>query len=129
MNTLEYAFTADYKADMHRHIDSLYQDAKTANTSRERRLITSDALIEAYYEHSEERPDGNALERLATLILRDELTDNDRMKSRNTEYAILSDDQLGRREDGEISFKWAEEIGTDGRDYKTPTRENMRKLR
>jgi len=97
-----YVFTDDYKADLHDHITQLFTSAKTLNTSRAERLRASDDLIEAYFEHTETTPDGNALERLATLILRDELTDTNRMKSRNTEYPILSDDQLERREDGEV---------------------------
>lgn len=104
MTTQLYAFTDDYKADLHRHIDELYTQAKTLDTDRQTRLTESDALIEAYFAHCGYVPDSAPLERLATLILRDELTDTDRMKSRTNEYPILSDDQLERREDGEYKL-------------------------
>lgn len=126
---MTYAFTDDYKTDLHAHITQLFTLAKTLNTTREERLQASEDLIEAYYAHCEQVPDGNALERLATLILRDELTDTDRMKIRNNEAPFHSEDQMRRREDGEISFVWAENAATDGRDYTPQTRDNMRKLR
>lgn len=67
----EFLFTSDYNADMHRHIDALFTAAKTLETSRADRLQASDDLVEAYAAHTGRRPQGTALERLATLILRD----------------------------------------------------------
>lgn len=127
--TNEFLFTSDYNADMHRHIDGLFSAAKTLDTSREDRLQASDDLVESYVAHTGRRPQGTALERLATLILRDELTDTDRMKVRNNEYPFLSDDQMRRREEGEVSAILAEDVATDGRDYRPRTRDNNRKFR
>ena len=124
-----FLFTSDYNTDMHRHINDLFTAAKTLDTSREARLQAADDLVEAYVAHSGKRPQGNALERLATLILRDELTDTDRMKVRNNEYPILSDDQMRRREEGEVSAILAEDVATDGRDYRPRTRDGNRKQR
>ena len=124
-----FLFTSDYNSDMHRHIDGLFTLAKTLDTSRQDRLQASDDLVEAYVTYTGKRPDGTALGRLATLILRDELTDTDRMKVRNNEYPFLSDDQTRRREEGEISLVFAEEVGIDGRDYRAQTRDNKRKFR
>lgn len=129
MMTNEFRFTSDYNADMHRHIDALFTAAKTLETTRAERLQASDDLVEAYVAHTGRRPQGTALERLASLILRDELTDDDRMKVRNNEYPFLSDDQLRRRENGEISAILAEDVATDGRDYRPRTRDNNRKHR
>lgn len=129
MTTILYGFTADYKADMHRHIDKLFTQAKTLNTDRQTRLNATDDLIEAYFAHTEKAPDGNHLERMATLILRDELTDPHPDKMSRAEYPIMSDSQRDERLSDEVSEIWAENVGTDGRDYKLPTRENMRKLR
>lgn len=124
-----YAFTDDYKTDLHAHITQLFTQAKTLNTTREERLHASDDLIEAYYAHCEQVPDGIALERLATLILRDELTDKHPDKMTREEYPLLSDSQREERIGDEVSFKWAEDVATCGRDYKLPTRGNLRKLR
>lgn len=134
---MTYVFTDDYKTDMHRHIDTLYNEAKTSNTSRERRLTASDTLVEDYVAHSGERPDGNALERLATLILRDELTDAHPDKMAREEYPILSDTQREEREKDEILTDFNSEddddtnanhsrlntyLASDGKSYRTPIR-------
>lgn len=51
------------------------------------------------------------------------------MKVRNTEYPFLSDDQMRRRENGEVSAILAEDVATDGRDYRPRTRDINRKHR
>lgn len=98
---MTYVFTDDYKTDLHEHITQLYTLAKTLNTSRGERLQASDDLVEDYYAHTELVPDGTALERLATLILRDELSDMHPDKVTREEYPILSDRQLETRDDKE----------------------------
>lgn len=96
MNT--FLFTANYNADMQRHIDDLYTAAKTLITSRQERLQASDDLVEAYVSYTGKRPDSTALGRLATLILRDELTDPHPDKMTINEYPILSGWQEESRE-------------------------------
>lgn len=104
MKTMAYVFTANYKADMHRHIDDLFTDAKVLNTDRQSRIKESDALVESYFAHCGLVPDGVPLERLATLILREELTDSHPDKVTRTAYPILSEDQLERRDDAEFKL-------------------------
>lgn len=125
----EFIFTNDYKADMHQYIDDLFAKEKSEGTDRESRLQASDDLIESYLEYSGQRPDSTALERLGSLILRDELADRDRMKVRNNEFPFHSDDQLRRRNDEEVSITWAEDVATDGRDYRIKSRDNNRRFR
>lgn len=139
MKTLHYAFTDDYKADMHRHIDDLYSQAKTLDTDRQSRIDESDALVEAYFAHCGKVPDSAPLERLASLILREELTDSNPYKMRHEAEPILSENQYRRRTEGkhesrlgkdgklrplirEVPITLAENIGTDGRDYSFPNR-------
>lgn len=80
--------------------------------------------ISAVGRYTEENPqlDGNQLERLADYILREELTDTDRMKSRNNEYPFMSERQIDRRRAEEVPLKVAEEVGIDGRNYREPVK-------
>lgn len=126
---MTYVFTDDYKADMHHHISAMYKQAKKDELSREERLQASHDVVEAYVAHTGERPDGNALERLATLILREELTDMHPDKMTREEYPIMSDRQRDTRERGELSLKAVQDVGTDGQDYRVQSRDNNRKMR
>jgi hypothetical protein len=109
----------DYKAEFILAVNELIAEKIADRQERMRRI---DSLINAYVEGTGETPNGKQLERLTDYILMEELTDTDRLKSRNTEYPFFSERQLERREGGEAPFKMAEEVGTDGRNYKTPTR-------
>lgn len=136
--TNEFTFTADYNADMHRHIDALFTSAKTLCTTRSDRLLASDDLVEAYVAHTGRRPDGTALERLASLILRDELTDTDAHKVTREPEPILSPTQLRRRKISEVLTDFSDEgndddssdvhnrlnqhLASDGRSYRKPIR-------
>lgn len=93
------------------------------------RCASVDILCEAHYAQLGRMPDSNVLERLASLILFDELTDTHPDKMSREEYPILSDSQREERLGDEVSEKWAQDMASDGRDYKLPTRENLRKLR
>lgn len=68
------------------------------------------------------RPDPELLERLANVILDEELTDTHPDKVTNTEFPFMSEWQLDLRRDRETGLKAAEETGTDGRNYRKPTR-------
>lgn len=78
-----------------------------------------------------ERPEPKQLERLANLLLYEELYDNDRMKVRNNEYPILSDTQIQRRQEGahqrkgsgsEIPLKAAFSLAADSLNHSIPRR-------
>jgi hypothetical protein len=113
----------DYKTKLHEDITELQQATKRGELPREVRLGRIEQLTEDYYAKTGEMPDGIALERLADLILYEELTDSDRMKVRNNEYPILSEYQFDRR-DNVVSTVGddIENSPSDGRKYLKPTR-------
>ncbi|RAU96828.1 hypothetical protein [Paenibacillus sp. YN15] len=67
------------------------------------------------------------LESLADAILDEELTDMNEHKVSQTEYPFLSATQLEERRNREFPLKIAEEVGTDGADYRIPTRKKRPK--
>jgi hypothetical protein len=108
-------------------------------SDRTKRIALIAELIESYIAATGQRPDSVQLDRLATLCLREELTDTNEYKMSQNEYPIMSDEQYVRRKEGkhtraygsktEISLTFAEEVGTDGRDYRPQTREHRRKMK
>jgi hypothetical protein len=114
----EFNIDADYTTEFHGAITDLIAE----DLPREERMQAVYALTEAYRDIVGAWPEDKALERLADVILSDELRDTDRMKVRNTEYPFMSARQLERRRDGESPLKIAKETGTDGRDYRVPSR-------
>jgi hypothetical protein len=137
MNAYSNAFiNGDYKTKFKTIIDDLFARAKRGEpelADRQSRMQLIEALTNAYITQTGERPDHTQLDRLATLILREELTDKDRMKMRKNEYPIMSDEQLARRQEGkhkrdedgiyvEVPLSVANNIGIDGRDYSVPKR-------
>ncbi len=127
---MEFNFTDDYNTEFKAYVDELFTKVKEGHyADRDVRIALIDRLIESYFEVSGETPDGVQLDRLGTLILNEEYTDKDRMKVRNNENPVLSEDQLSRRRENEVSPKWGEEVGTDGRDYRPKVRDSNRKLR
>lgn len=97
-------------------------------------------VTDAYVEEVGERPGITELDRMATLILNEQITDPHPDKMTREEYPIESGTQRARREYGrhqakeingrrEVSLSWADEVGADGRDYRPQTRDNNRKMR
>ncbi len=62
--------------------------------------------------------DPKQLERLANLLLYEELSNTHLDKMAREEYPTMSVHQLSRRHSGEVSIKVAEEYGVDRRNYK-----------
>lgn len=95
---------------------------KELKTSREHRIKVSDELVEGYFKYNEVIPSSDLLDRLATLILQDEIADPTPYKSRNNEYPIQSP-----RQEADYCKKLTakgvpESLGTDFVDYRLPTR-------
>jgi hypothetical protein len=111
-----------YKEELHEAITQLQQATKRGEMPRKERMGRIEALTEEYFAKAGEMPDGVALERMADLVLYEELTDNDRMKVRNNEYPFFSETQFEERRKVEASFKLSEEHGVDGRNHKPPVR-------
>jgi hypothetical protein len=140
MTQTTFAFTNDYKNEFKRYVDELFTYVKVTGryagydlADRAERMQLIDELIESYIAATGQRPDSVQLDRLATLCLREELTDSDPHKMKRDEFPLLNDDQyirrktgLHRKKDGrgvmETSFKLAAEIGTDGKNYRKPKR-------
>jgi hypothetical protein len=127
---------ADYKTQLHEDITKLQTATKRGELPREVRIGKINSLIEEYFGKTGEMPDTVALERLADLVLYEELTDDDRMKVRNNEYPFLSETQLARRQEGlharggtsgEVPLSAADSVGSDGKSYGIPTRRERNK--
>jgi hypothetical protein len=89
---------------------------------RTERSRAIEALIDEYVVSTGERPDAAELERLANAVLHEELTDQRRNKLTAPEYPFMSEWQLAVRQNREYDIKLAEEIATDGRSHRPPTR-------
>jgi hypothetical protein len=106
-------------------IDDLRRRTKADELPRDVRIAEIDRVTEEWFRETGEMPDAKQLERLADLILHEELTDGSN--------EILSDTQIARRQEGkhsrktsnpkiEVPFKMAENLGTDSRNYNKPIR-------
>ena len=121
-----------------------YYDAKKADVHAvsippNKRIESADAIVEQYVEANGERPPASVLSRLATYLDLDNTTDGNPHKASAEEYPILSDNQLKRRRDRELSLSnvyTGDEDVTIGRytdhdgikrriyDYMTPKKDN-----
>ena len=114
---------------MHNEISSAFTRFKKSKTNRQNRIEYVAKLTERYFLQHEKMPATHVLDRMATLILQDELADIDRMKMRNTEYPLLSETQELYRKKDERSLKAAQDVATDGVDYRIRTRDSNRRMR
>lgn len=113
----------NFKTKLHEDITQLQQETKRGEMPREVRLGKIEELTEGYFANTGEMPDGVALERLADLVLYEELTDNNEHKISQNEYPILSERQFDRRDNREVkSTNGMDGNATDGRYHGKPTR-------
>jgi hypothetical protein len=113
----------DYKAKLHEDITQLQTETRRGELPRELRLVKIEELTEEYFARAGEWPDSVALERLADLVLHEELTDTDRMKVRNNEYPFFSEHQLDRRDNvTSVVGDDIENSPSDGRRHLKPIR-------
>lgn len=121
------------KTLLHEMITELYHRTKAGELDRIERIKEINALVEAYHDSVGKSPDSAALERMANLIIYEELSDSHPDKMTREEYPIMSETQLSRRKEGkhrkkeanyriEVPFKLAENVGVDGRNYALPVR-------
>jgi len=90
-------------------INDIRRRTKAGELPREVRVVEIDAAIEDWYSKTNKMPDAKQLERLADLILHEELTDTNPHKITNTEYPIMSESQYERRVSGKNSRKVSED--------------------
>ncbi|EJR82867.1 hypothetical protein COK65_30620 [Bacillus thuringiensis] len=116
----------DYKTQFETYVNMLINCLRERDSSsisnRNVRAKEIKLLTDAYVEAVGERPEPKQLERLADLLLYEELSNTHPDKMAREEYPIMSDYQLSRRHSGEVSMKVAEEYGSDRRNYKPPLR-------
>lgn len=129
----KYEFNGDYKRKLIEYIEELEHTAASASRGQRKQAIHE--LTNAYVKDVGKAPDGSALERLANVILHEELTDPRPDKMTLEEYPIMSERQYAKRTTGatrqrnkagvtntEVPMQHAKYVATDGRDYFTPHR-------
>lgn len=116
----------DYKIQFETYVNTLITTHRESDSSaisnRDVRAKEIKLLTDAYVGTVGERPETKQLERLADLLLYEELHDTHPDKVSLAEYPIMSEHQLSRRHSGEVPMKVAEEYGVDRRCYKPPVR-------
>lgn len=117
------------KRDAHNEITEQFKLFRRIGTDRRSRIDFSICLTEQYLALNDKIPPTSVLDRLATLILQDEISDKNIHKSLHNEYPILSDRQQERRHCTECSIKAAQDVATDGIDYRVKTRDSNRRMR
>lgn len=106
-------------------ITKLQTATKRGELPRELRLVKVEQLTEEYFAKTGEMPDGSALEKLADLLLYEELTDSNPDKMTANEYPFMSEYQFDRRDNRESSVGEAiDNSAADGRKHARPTRRN-----
>jgi hypothetical protein len=114
-----------YKTQLHEVITELQRATKQGALPRELRLVKIEELTEEYFAKTGEMPDAVALERLADLILFEDLYNPSLTKMQDEEYPIMSDRQFDRRQSAEVATgKRMDNNAADGQQYMTPTRRN-----
>jgi hypothetical protein len=115
----------DHKTQLHEDITQLQQATKRGELPREVRLGRIEALTEDYYEMAGEVPDSVALERLADLILYEDLFNPSLTKMQDEEYPIMSERQYDRRQNTEFATgKRLDQNAADGQVHAIPLRRN-----
>ncbi|MED1088322.1 hypothetical protein [Bacillus mycoides] len=116
----------DYKTQFETYVNTLITTLRESDSSAisNRNVCAEEikSLTDANVGTVGQRPEPKQLERLADLLLYEELHDTHPDKMTREEYPIMSDHQLSRRHSGEVSMKVAEEYGVDRRNYKPPVR-------
>jgi hypothetical protein len=92
---------------------------------RQKRINQIDELIKNYViANGGKIPEAYELERLGSLILREELTSKNLHKVAHEERPVLSERQLERRAIRELNVDVTHTQGIDGKDYRRPTKVN-----
>ncbi|WP_232673915.1 hypothetical protein [Bacillus velezensis] len=102
------------KTILHETITEMYTLTKAGKMTRRERIEAITALADAYYDSTGEQPELSALERMANLVLHEELSDAHPDKVTREEYPIMSETQFEERYKREASDKLAEEYDQTG---------------
>ncbi|WP_332606848.1 hypothetical protein [Bacillus spizizenii] len=99
---------------LHEMITELYKRTKAGELTRLERIEEITALADAYFDSVGEHPESTALERMANLVIYEELSDSHPDKVTRSEYPIMSETQFEERYKREASDKLAEEYDQNG---------------
>ncbi|NUJ19715.1 hypothetical protein FKN04_24655 [Bacillus glycinifermentans] len=113
------------KTLLHEMITELYHRTKAGELDRIERIKEINALVEAYHDSVGKSPDSAALERMANLIIYEELSDTNKNKMKDLEYPIMSERMEKTRRSGETSEKMAEEYDKFGKYQGKPVRRRL----
>lgn len=91
------------KDDFGEAINDLWAQTKTGKLPRDERFKAVEKLTDEYIASTGERPEPEALDRLATLCLFEEVTDATPWKTKNTEYPVHSPRQQEEIEKNEAN--------------------------
>lgn len=116
--------------DAHNEVTAEFTRYKNEKTTREHRMSFADDLYERFFaENGDFRIATTVLDRLTTLILKDELSDTHPDKMSREDYPIMSARQEDTRRRKERSMSAAQDIAISGIDYREQTRDSRRKYR
>lgn len=131
MSTNLYSFGENYKTELLEYVQLL----ERSGGSRATRMQAVEDLTDAYIEQTGKTPDGPVLERLANVILHEELSDPRPDKMTLEEYPIMSERMYKVRTQGserkknkagvvtyEVPLTHGVNVATDGMDYTPNTR-------
>lgn len=130
------------RTTIHSEITAEFNRYKTEKTSYEHRKKFVEDVTERHFAKYGKMPGHTILERLASLLLREDSSDNASNKVRKEEYPVLTENQYRRRTEGrhrgrlssdgklqplhrEVPFSLAATVASDGRNYAYPTRRNI----
>lgn len=108
-------------------IQDIRKRTKAGALGRKERMDEIAALIDRY--ELSPGKDAETIDRLTNLVLYEELTDPRPDKMTLEEYPIMSETQREERVKDEVASKLAEEVATDGRNYRVPSRDSNRNMR
>lgn len=127
---------------IHTELTAEFKRFKREKTSVADRIAFVTDITERYFAENGEMPAHGVLERLGTLLMQEDSSDNKSNKTRTEEFPVLSDNQYRRRTEGrhkgrlsadgklqpltrEVPFSLATTVATDGKNYAYPTRRNI----
>jgi hypothetical protein len=111
--------------NLHEEITKLQAVTRRGELPRELRMVKIEELTEAYFAKFGEMPEDVALERLADLVLYEDLFNPSLTKMQDEEYPIMSDRQYERRQNTEFATgKRLDQNAADGQNHTKPLRRN-----
>jgi len=129
MSGIVTVFNGDQRIQPHEYVDLLFKLAKMGDSKPQDRIYRVEAMTEAYFKEFGKHLGSVVLNRLASLILYDELSNPHPDKMTREEYPIMSDSQRDEREEKEFSESLMQDFSVDYVDHRIKTRDSNRKHR